>query len=118
MTYSDFISGKGLTENQIGVIDYLDKQFLMHENVHRTISYKVPFYVGQKRICYINPKKTGQIELCFMNGKPLSQVYHDIQMKDRKWTAGLMIDCDQDIDIEYVLEIFNYALGIDGKNDS
>lgn len=116
MTYSDFISRKGLTENQIGVIEYLDKQFLKDEKVQRTISYKVPFYVGQKRLCYINPKKTGQIELCFMNGKPLSKVFHDIKLNNRKWIAGLMIDCDEDIDIEYVLEIFNYALDLDGKN--
>ena len=115
MTYSDFITGKGLTENQIGVIEYLDKQFLKNEKVQRTISYRVPFYVGQKRLCYINPKKTGEIELCFMNGKPLTQVFHDIKMNDRKMIAGLMIDCDHDIDIEYVLKIFNYALDLDCK---
>ena len=59
MTYSDFLTGDRpkLTENQVGVIEYLDRQFLSHEGVTRMISYRVPFYKLNKRICYINPKK-------------------------------------------------------------
>jgi len=115
MTYSDFLTGDRpkLTEHQIGVIEYLDKEFLKHQGVERTISYRVPFYKQNKRICYINPQKTGQIELCFMNGRPLSKEFSTVMRKKRKWIGGIMIDCDKDLDIKHLIEVFEYALDLD-----
>lgn len=115
MTYSDFLTGQKpkLTENQIGVIEYLDKEFVKHDGVVRFISYRVPFYKLNKRICYINPKKTGHIELCFMNGRPLSKEFSIIQLHDRKWVGGIMVDCDVDINIKQIQEVFSWAIHLD-----
>ncbi len=62
-----------------------------HHNLSPTMKYKIPFYEGNKWICYLNPIKKGGVELAFIKGNLLSNNHGLLLAKNRKQVRGFEI---------------------------
>ena len=66
------------------ILEQLDELIRSYPNISSKISYRVPFYVYHKNICYLHPKKNGEVNLCFINAIAFNQELNWLESKGRK----------------------------------
>jgi len=64
------------------------------------IKYKIPFYSKNKVICYLNPQKSGGVEIVFWNALKMKKGLSVLDMKKRKWFAGITFTNIESVDFE------------------
>lgn len=109
----DFI--ESINEQQSGLIEYLDKQFLAQEGITRKIRFRIPFYDFDKWICYLNPVKQDQVELCFLDGVAMKEMFPSLDARGRKKVSGLMMNVSNDIPIDVIIEMITAAKSLVNK---
>lgn len=62
-----------------------------HHGLSPVLKHKIPFYEGQKWICYLNPIKNDGVELAFIRGNELSNRHGLLTDKNRKQVMGIEI---------------------------
>ncbi|MCI5056828.1 MAG: DUF1801 domain-containing protein [Flavobacteriales bacterium] len=92
---------------------FLHDYFLSKEGVTTRISYKIPFYYGNKWLCYLNPLKNGSVDLCFCRGYKLSNKEELLNMKGRKYISSLNLTDFESIPFEGIASIFEEAMMLD-----
>ena len=87
-----------------------------YEGVRADIKYKIPFYSLTKPICYISPLKKGAggVEIVFWNALKMKESLPLLDMKKRKWMAGITYLNAQDIDFELFDKIMREGIEYDG----
>lgn len=76
--------------------------------------YKIPFYYGHKRICYINAKKDS-VDLGICNGFELSNHQGLLESKNRNTVKTITFKSLSEIDDILITEIIHEAILIDEK---
>ena len=109
------------------VIDFIYKQkgkqhellLLLHnfitgyDNIQASIKYGIPFYSLTKPICYLNPQKKGGVELVFWNAAKMKKSLPILDMKNRKWMAGITYTDISNLDFELLDEIIQESISAD-----
>lgn len=85
-----------------------------YENIRTDIKYKIPFYSVTKPICYISPLKKGGIEVVFWNALKLKDSLPLLDLKKRKWMAGITYNTIDDVDFEMLDSVIQEAISVDG----
>ncbi len=113
----------------MNVIDYIYNQkgsqhelFLMlhnfiseYEDIQSIIKYGIPFYSKKKVVCYLNPLKPIGVELVFWNALKMKNSLPLLDMKKRKWFAGISYHTIKDIDFEVLDKIITEAINCDSQ---
>ncbi|NNF22325.1 MAG: DUF1801 domain-containing protein [Saprospiraceae bacterium] len=99
-----------ISDNQREIVECLDNLFLTFPEIGRKIRFKIPFYDYKSWVCYLNPKKKDAIELCFIYGKQLSNIQGLLEDHGRKQVSGITIYKVQDLNLDFIAEIFSEAL--------
>lgn len=76
--------------------------------VAEKISFKIPFYHYFGMFMYMNQVKTG-IEVAFMRGKDLTELFPQLDQKNRKIVASVTITRKEDIAVTQLAEIIATA---------
>ncbi|MBT8327234.1 MAG: DUF1801 domain-containing protein [Bacteroidia bacterium] len=111
------------------VIDYIYNQkgsqhelFLMLHNfiseyseIEASLKYKIPFYAKEKVICYLNPVKPIGVELVFWNALKMKDSLPLLDMKKRKWFAGITYRNLEDIDFDVLDKMIKEAIKCDSQ---
>lgn len=92
-------------------------QFLMtYPDIKGKIRFRVPFYDGNKWICYINPIKKNGVEVCFIRGFKLG-IRPQLEARKRTMVKGISVfKIDEEI-LSLIADVFEEALALD-KNGS
>lgn len=99
--------------SQKDILLYLHHLLVNKFNLTPKIRYKIPFYFGNKRICYLNPIKKDKIELAFTNGNKLSDSQGLLISKDRKQIKGIEFSDIKLIPEKDIIEIIQEAVLLD-----
>lgn len=102
-------------ENQQKIMSFLHSELSAIEGISGKISYRVPFYYRKSWICYLNPVKPDKVELCFVRANEFTNNYAELDFKNRKQVAGILIHNVEDIPLETILDIMNEAVELDEK---
>jgi len=70
-------------------------------------------YYQKSSICYLNPIKKDGVELAFTKGYLLSNVQEILQIKDRKYVAGIELFDIRMIPISLINQIIQEAVILD-----
>ncbi len=81
--------------------------------INSKISYNIPFYYGNKWICYLNPDNKGGVELAFTRGNELSNTQGLLESKSRKQVSSITFYEIEDIPIQEINEIIQEAILLD-----
>ena len=93
---------------------FLLHQFLLtYDTVSCRMTYNIPFYYGNRWICYLNLTKSGQLELAFTYGCQLKNVHGLLKSNGRKQVAGTFIEAGDEIPFEVIDELMQEAIGLD-----
>lgn len=108
--YAEFLTK--LSEEQVGVLEYIDELLRTEFHLSRAIKYKVPFYekVAKKPILYLNPLKNGNLEMCFWSGENLVNEFPRLEMRGRKMICGHELNVNEDLDLEFIKEVVHLAI--------
>ncbi|ALO14085.1 hypothetical protein L21SP5_00406 [Salinivirga cyanobacteriivorans] len=77
------------------------------------ISYGIPFYYGNRWVCFLNPLKKGGVELAFTRGNELQDEPGILDNKGRKLVYGVELDSIETIPHEALEEVLFEALDLD-----
>lgn len=102
-------------EPQRSLFLYFDSLLMSYPGITAKISFGIPFYYRNSRICYLNPLKNGGMELGFTRGNELSNEQGLLETKNRKQIRGISFLSVDDIPEAAVHEIINEALLLDEK---
>lgn len=87
--------------------------FLMtYEGVTCKLRFNIPFYDGNKWICYLNPIKKNGVELCFLKGFQLSPRM-PLQAGKRTMVKGIKLFHIDEKQFELIASVFEEALLLD-----
>mgnify|MGYP002395774268 CR=1 FL=1 len=75
--------------------------------------YGIPFYDGNKWLCYLNPRQDEKVDLTFLKGKELKGFNGILESRDRKMVKSLLIDSLATIDEKQLEGIMQAALALD-----
>ena len=103
-------------ENQKEILLYFHDLFVTELKLNSKIRYKIPFYDGLSRICYMNPKRSGVVELAFIRGRELSNEHDLLDTKERREIAGIEIESLSKLPFETIHKIIMEAIALDRKN--
>lgn len=106
----DYISN--LDGEQHAIASHLHELFVHEFDLIPVIKYRIPFYIKNSRICYLNPLKTGGIECAFMRGNELLIESEILQSKGRIQIKGIELKSVNDI-TEALFEIIYEAIFLD-----
>lgn len=92
---------------------FLHHFILTYTYIYSKISYGIPFYYGQKWICYLNITKNHQLEWAFTRAKEMKNSSGLLQFKGRKLVAGLTLNSIDELDENLLNELMMDALRVD-----
>lgn len=110
-TIENFILG--LDGQQKAIVSFFHERLTNYHDLRGKISYNIPVYYRKSWVCYLNPIKKNGIELAFTKGYLLSNDQNLLQMKNRKYVAGIDLYEIQEIPERPIDEIIQEALIID-----
>jgi len=99
--------------HQREVMLYLHELFLRQYHLNPKIKYGIPFYFGNKWVCYLNPIKEGGLDLTFLRGFKLEGFDWILETRDRKMVKSLSIDPKESIDEKLIVQLMDAALLLD-----
>ena len=113
----------------MNVIDYIYQQkgsqhelFLMlhnfiseYEDLEANMKYGIPFYSKKKVVCYLNPVKPIGVELVFWNALKMKDSLPFLDMKKRKWFAGITYLNLEEVDFELLDKMMMEAISCDSQ---
>jgi hypothetical protein len=85
-----------------------------YESIRADIKYKIPFYSMTKPICYISPQKKGGVEIVFWNALKMEESLPLLDMKKRKWMAGITYRNIEEVNFELFDKIMREGISLDG----
>jgi hypothetical protein len=88
-----------------------------YEGMRADIKYKIPFYSMTKPICYISPQKKGGVEVVFWNALKMKDSLPMLDMKKRKWFAGITYQTIDEVDFELLNKLLLEGIRVDGPLD-
>jgi hypothetical protein len=88
---------------------------LTYPGIKAKISFGIPFYYGQKWICYLNITKQNQLEWAFTRAKEMNNTSGLLQFKSRKLVAGITMNDLDDLNENTLDELMQDALRVDQK---
>lgn len=97
------------------ILMHLHSLLHQHHNLSPTMKYKIPFYEGNKWICYLNPIKKGGVELAFINGNQLSNDRCLLLAKNRKQVRCFEIYSIESCPDEAIETTILEAIDLDSK---
>ncbi len=77
------------------------------------LSYGIPFYYGQRWVCYTNNKPKAGMELCFTRGFEFEDPTGLLQAHGRKMIKGVTFKTLEEIDEPALLAILETAIRLD-----
>lgn len=77
------------------------------------LRYGIPFYDGNKWICYLNPLKGGGVELVFVRGRDFVDPTGLLEGRGRKMVRGVIWRNLQEVPEEALREMLAAALILD-----
>ncbi len=84
-----------------------------YDNIQASLKYGIPFYSLTKPICYLNPQKKGGVELVFWNAAKMKKSLQILDMKNRKWMAGITYTDISNLDFELLDEMIQESISAD-----
>jgi len=101
-------------EPEIAEIVALLREIIMSFSpfITEKIAYKIPFYYGFKRICYINVRGD-KVDLGICRGSELSNTFGILESKNRKIIKTMTIKSVMDVDEKLISEIIGEAIVLD-----
>lgn len=112
MTVIDFIYNQKGPQHDLFL--QLHSFIMEYENVGADIKYKIPFYSVTKPICYISPQKNGGVEIVFWNALKMKKSLPLLDLKKRKWMAGITYNTIDEVNFETLDSIIQEAILHDG----
>ena len=112
MTVIDFIYNQKGAQHELFL--QLHSFIMEYENVRADIKYKIPFYSLTKPICYISPLKKGGVEVVFWNALKMSNSLPLLDLKKRKWMAGITYPSIEAVDFEILDSLIREGIANDG----
>ena len=106
-----FIENSG--HNEYEILTFLHHYILGKENsIEPLLSYGIPFYKLNHRICYLNPIKCGGVDLVFINAN-LMVNKNLLNFEKRKQVGGIVFSKLNNIKVEILDLLFEDALFVD-----
>lgn len=112
MTVIDFIYNQKDSQHELFL--QLHSFIMEYEGMRADIKYKIPFYSIAKPICYISPLKRGGVEVVFWNALKMKNSLPLLDLKKRKWMAGITYNSIDEVDFELLDSIIQEAILHDG----
>jgi hypothetical protein len=84
-----------------------------HTGIHTFISYGIPFYKLNRRLCYLNPMKNGDVDFVFLEGAKFINFGHLLNKDKRKQVGGYMVSDLEDIDMTHLEYLMVEAIELD-----
>ncbi|MAY83604.1 MAG: hypothetical protein CMP59_05660 [Flavobacteriales bacterium] len=103
------------SEGQREVMLYLHELFVREYNLSPKIKYGIPFYFGNKWVCYLNPRKIGDIDLTFLRGSKIKGFDGVLETRDRKMVKSLVLDVNESIDEDLIHQLMALAMELDNS---
>ena len=115
MTVIDFIYNQKGPQHELFL--QLHSFIMEYKGVQADIKYKIPFYSITKPICYINPLKKGKggVEIVFWNALKMKESLPLLDLKTRKWMAGITYKNIEEVDFEVFDKIMREGIACDGQ---
>ena len=102
-----------LEERERDIMIFLHDLFTDRYQLDPKIKYGIPFYFGNKWVCYLNPLKTGGVDLTFLRGVKMQGFDDVLEQRGRKMVKSLPIFDLESLDIKLIEELLSMALEID-----
>ena len=112
MTVIDFIYNQKGAQHELFL--QLHSFIMEYDKVRADIKYKIPFYSVKKPICYISPQKKGGVEVVFWNALKMKDSLPLLDLKKRKWMAGITYKNIDEVDFEVLDKIIQEGISVDG----
>jgi hypothetical protein len=112
VTVIDFIYNQKASQHELFL--QLHSFIIEYEGLRADIKYKIPFYSKSKPICYINPLKSGGVEVVFWNALKMTESLPLLDLKKRKWMAGIAYENIEDVNFEVFDSIMKEGIACDG----
>ncbi len=115
-TYEDFFYN--LPESEKMIVSSLRRIVTESANFNEKISYNVPYYFRNSRVCFIWPASVKQgppagVVLGFCNGHLLSDPYHLLEKEHRKQVYWITFHTVKEIDENRLHEMIYEAVLVD-----
>lgn len=104
---------ESVPEDQKTMMFYLYDLFMQADGVRSKLSYGLPFFYGNRWICYLNPGANGEVEVGFPRGHELANLNGLLQSRGRKMVKSVVYSSLEDIDEHALLESLAEALELD-----
>jgi hypothetical protein len=96
------------------MLDYL-YQLFTRQDLKAKMSYGIPFYYGNKWVCYTNYRPQKGLEVCFTRAHEFTDPTGLLQAHNRKMIKGISYRHLTEIDEAALLLILEKALKLDQK---
>lgn len=99
--------------SQAEILGFLHQHF-EGKGLSSKIAYHIPFYYGNKWVCYLNPlKDQHSVELCFTRAHQFSDPTGLLKSRQRKQIKGLILRSLETIPLQEIDQILELALKLD-----
>lgn len=86
---------------------------LTYDHLVSKTSYGLPFYYGNRWICYIAIMKTGGVELAFTRACELHSLQHLLDFRGRKLVGSMYFTSTDNIRWEEIDQVLSSAIHLD-----
>ena len=97
------------------VLDFLNEKILsLDVAIKSTLKWRVPFYIRNKPLCYLNVVKSGEVELNFTKGYLFEEEQKgNMKFNGRTLVGGIKYRNLEEIDVDILTEVMNEAIRVD-----
>ena len=89
-----------------------------YPEVQISLKWKVPYFTGNKSICYLNKVKKDKVEVCFLRAKLFSpDIKMHLDFKKRVMVGGITFDHLENIDEQILESIIHEAIRVDQSDE-
>lgn len=88
-------------------------QHFLNRGLQARLSYGLPFYYGQKWLCYLKPNKDGSLDLSFTRANQFEDPSGLLESRGRRQISSLCLWPEQDLPLEAIDSIIDAALYLD-----
>ena len=90
-------------------------QYFRDKGLRPQLSYGLPFYYGNRWICYLKSNKDGSLDLSFTRANQFEDPTGLLEDRDRRQIKSLVLWPDQDLPMDAIEQIVEAAIALDGN---